>query len=90
MIDDKTRDSLEKLQLEINNTKHQGTESSDKLEIIQEKIDKVLELGENTKKDHIHELIDYMVDSTELFEVSHPELTGIMNSVIQSLNALGI
>ena len=40
--------------------------------------------------EHHRQLMTALVDAAEAFEVSHPRLTSTINSVITSLNAIGL
>ncbi len=55
-----------------------------KLQMLQEKTARAIEAGEHLP------LVDDLKEASEEFEVRHPQLTALINNVMNSLSALGI
>jgi len=90
MPDKELRKLLQKLSSEIENTQKVDKSSKEMLDKIRDDIDDLLERDDKKISDKHLSLMDQLKDSTEQFEASHPELTAIMNNVINFLNNLGI
>lgn len=79
-MNEKLKQSLEELRDEL---KRVGTDDP-KLKSLQEKTDRALKAGEHLP------LVEELKEATERFEARHPQLTAVMNNVMNSLSNLGI
>lgn len=84
------RDLLRKLDSEIKNTNHVDKSSRDLLDDLKKEIDDLLERDDKNLSEIHSSFADRLRESTEHFEASHPELTAVMNNVINFLNNLGL
>lgn len=84
------RDLLKKLDSEIKNINHVDKSSRDLLDGLKKEINDLLERDDKKIAENNSSLADRLRESTEHFEASHPELTAVMNNVINFLNNLGL
>ena len=90
MPDKELRELLRKLSSEIKNIDQVDKSSKELLDKLKIQIDELLERDDKKITDEHASLSEQLKESTEHFEASHPELTAIMNNVINFLNNLGI
>lgn len=90
MPEKELRELLSRLSSEIKNTSQVDKSSKELLDNLKIEIDDLLEREDKKISGNHSSLLDHLKDSTEHFEASHPELTAIMNNVINFLNNLGI
>jgi predicted RNase H-like nuclease (RuvC/YqgF family) len=82
------KDSLKKLRAEIEKIEGVNNQSREKLDRLVRSIQLKLEHPQDAR--HHEDLIDHLNDAIDHFEVSHPELTAIMNRIMVTLGNLGI
>jgi predicted RNase H-like nuclease (RuvC/YqgF family) len=82
------KDSLKKLRAEIEKIEGVNNQSREKLDRLVRSIQLKLEHPQDAR--HHEDLIDPLNDAIDHFEVSHPELTAIMNRIMVTLGNLGI
>jgi hypothetical protein len=82
------KDSLKKLRGEIEKIEGVDNQSREKLDRLVRSIQLKLEHPGDAR--HHQDLIDHLNDSVDYFEVSHPELTAIMNRIMIILGNLVI
>jgi hypothetical protein len=82
------KDSLERLRREIERIEGVDVQSREKLDGLVRSIQLKLEHPQDTR--HHQDLMDRLNDDVDYFEVSHPELTAIMNRIMVTLGNLGI
>ena len=82
------KDSLKKLRWEIEKIEGVDNQSREKLDRLVRSIQLKLEHPQDVT--HHQDLIDRLNDGVDYFEVSHPELTAIMNRIMVTLGNLGI
>jgi hypothetical protein len=82
------KDSLKKLRWEIEKIEGVDNQSREKLDRLVRSIQLKLDHPEDAR--HHQDLIDHINDGVDYFEVSHPELTAIMNRIMVTLGNLGI
>jgi signal transduction histidine kinase len=87
---EKLRDSLEKLHKELKDAKQLDEESQKELRQMIEDIQLVLDKNEKVVVKEHHNLLESLKESSQKFELTHPELAGAINIVISSLSNLGI
>jgi signal transduction histidine kinase len=87
---EKLRDSLEKLHKELKDAKQLDEESQKELRQMIEDIQLVLDKNEKVVVKEHHNLLESLKESSQKFELTHPELAGAINIVINSLSNLGI
>jgi len=87
---EKLRDSLEKLHIELKNAKHIDKESEKILIELMNDIRKLLDKDDKDLGKEHHNILESLKESSQKFEVTHPELAGAINIVISSLSNLGI
>jgi len=92
MIKKRLHSSLHDLNAGINEVKNSYQEDPETLKVLNNLTrtiqDALEEPGEVTLD--YEKLLPHLKEGIEHFEISHPKLTGLINNVIQSLNALGI
>jgi len=69
---------------ELHNELKQIGAGKPKLQAFQEKTARAIEAGEHLP------LVDDLKETAEEFEVQHPQLTALINNVMNSLSSLGI
>jgi hypothetical protein len=79
-MNDRLKQALEELRNEL---KRLGPENPD-LQTLQEKTVRALEAGEHLP------LVEELHDAADTFEVRHPQLTALINNVLNALSGLGI
>lgn len=82
--------SLNDLNEEIKNTEVSDPEGKEKLDILAENISNVLESDEKAPTPHHNTLMENLQEAVDYFEVTHPKLTTLLNTVIMDLNNLGL
>jgi hypothetical protein len=79
-MNEKLKQALQELHGELNRI---GPDNP-KLQALQEKTARALEAGEHLP------LLDDLKEASEEFEARHPQLTALINNVMNSLSSLGI
>ncbi len=83
------KNSLEQLHNELQNAKSLDAESEEMLLKLMNDIHAILERkSENTSEEHSN-ILEGLKDSAQKFEVSHPELAGAIQIVINSFSNIG-
>ena len=84
------RDSLKKLHKELKDAKQLDEESQKILRQLMNDIQSILDKSEKVVVKEHHNLLESLKESSQKFELTHPELAGAINIVISSLSNLGI
>ena len=84
------RDSLSDLHSELKKIKQIDKNSSEILKKLSHDIERILENSGEIPTSHHQSLLKSLEVSVERFEVSHPNLTFLMNRVIKALSDMGI
>ena len=84
------KQSLEKLHEELRNTSSIDADSRELLRKIIKDIKEALDKTESPSGKKHQSVIEDLKEVAEKFEVSHPELAGAINLVINGLQSLGI
>ncbi len=88
MSENKLRDDIEKLRIEINKLQSDEADSKEKLEVLLQEIESGLE---DDSQDGIQsELLAGLKESVEQFEAEHPRATAIINDIMVTLSNMGI
>ena len=74
----------------LKDTREIDSDAAHVLHTLTQNIQNVLEHPGEAVVEHHYTLLDNLKEAVGYFEVSHPKLNGLINSVINSLNALGI
>jgi seryl-tRNA synthetase len=82
------KDSLKRLLAEIGEIESVDDQSREKLDRLASSIQLKLDHPQDAR--HHQDLIDHLNDAIDHFEVSHPELTASMNTIMMTLGNLGI
>ena len=90
MVKMKLEDSLHNLHEELKNTKEVDENSKTILQEIMKDIHNILEHSEETISEEHANLVERLKNSATEFEVSHPELAGAINIVINSFSNIGV
>jgi hypothetical protein len=90
MDDNKSRELLQQIHDEVNNTQAVDKKDVEMLRDLDKDIRMLIERsGEHAEPVH-SEIIERMQDSLTHFEVDHPELTGLISKLIDSLSNAGV
>lgn len=84
------KQSLEKLHERLINTSSIDEESKEMLRKLIKDIREVLDKAEVTSVKKHQSIIEGLKEEAQKFELSHPELAGAINIVINGLQSLGI
>ena len=87
---EKLKHSLEKLHEELKNASSIDDESKEMLRKLIKEIRVVLDKTEAPSGKKHQSLIEGLKEEAQKFEVSHPDLAGAINIVINGLQSLGI
>jgi hypothetical protein len=82
------KDSLRKLLEEIGKIESVDNQSREKLDRLASSVQLKLDHPQDAR--HHQHLIEHLDDAIDHFEVSHPDLTAIMNTIMMTLGNLGI
>ena len=82
------KDSLKKLLAEIGKIESVDNQSREKLDRLASSVQLKLDHPQDAR--HHQDLIEHLDDAIDHFEVSHPDLTAIMNTIMMTLGNLGI
>lgn len=88
MSENKLRDDIEKLRIEINNLRSEESDSKEKLEVLLQEIESGLE--DESQDEMPSELLAGLKESVEHFEAEHPRATAIINDIMVTLSNMGI
>jgi ATP-dependent exoDNAse (exonuclease V) alpha subunit len=88
MATKETHELLLELRKQLHETEFTKQEAKEKVLKLTELIDRAVDRGEADRVDH--ELNKHLQESVLYFEVSHPTLTATINTIINTLNAMGI
>ena len=84
------RDLLSKLHAELKNVKTADSTSRAILRKLGRDIQRILENSGEIPPHHHARLLESLEESVEHFEVSHPKLTSLMNTIIKNLSDMGV
>ena len=84
------RKSLENLHNELKKAESLDEESREMLRILTSEIQEILDRSELTKSKKHQRILANLQQSAQKFELTHPELAGAINIVINGLTSLGI
>ncbi len=84
------RQSLENLHRKLKSTEVVDDKSKEVLYNLMQDIERLLDKPLEKSKDEQKDLFDNLKDSVEYFEASHPELTAVINNVINVFVNIGI
>jgi hypothetical protein len=84
------RESLSELHNELKNVAVVDDASGEILEKLNRDIKRILGNSGDIPQSHHQSLLERLKESTEHFEVSHPQLTSLMNGIIKALSDMGI
>ena len=87
---EKLKDSLEKLHNELKNAEELDNDSRTALKELMNDIQMILNKSEEKIGKEHHNILESLKESSQKFELTHPELAGAINIVISSLSNLGI
>ena len=87
---ERLKDSLENLHRELIKAEKVDDNSKELLRGIMADIQRLLDSDTETPHKSKHSIIEDLKDSARKFELSHPELAGAINIVINSLSNIGI
>ncbi len=87
---EKLKDSLEKLHNELKNAEELDNDSRTALKELMNDIQMILNKSEEKIGKEHHNILERLKESSQKFELTHPELAGAINIVISSLSNLGI
>jgi RNA-splicing ligase RtcB len=87
---EKLKVSLEKLHQELKEAKQVDEDSKNVLRELMNDIQTILDKNEKEAVKEHHNLLESLKESSQKFELTHPELAGAINIVISSLSNLGI
>jgi predicted nucleic acid-binding Zn-ribbon protein len=87
---EKLKVSLEKLHQELKEAKQVDEDSKNALRELMNDIQTILDKNEKDAVREHHNLLESLKESSQKFELTHPELAGAINIVISSLSNLGI
>jgi hypothetical protein len=90
MKKEELRDSLLKLHTELKSIKLADKTSSRILKKLGHDIQRILENSGEIPQSHHASLLESLEESGEHFEVSHPKLASLMNTIIKNLSDMGI
>jgi triphosphoribosyl-dephospho-CoA synthetase len=90
MNNQELRDSLLKLHAELKDIKLADKASGEILKKLGQDIQRILENSGEIPRSHHASLLKSLEESVEHFEVSHPKLAALMNTLIKNLSAMGI
>jgi uridine kinase len=83
--------SLEKLHRELHNTTVLDEPAGTHIRALKQDIQKLLDHPQYAVPAHEHEsFLMHLDTSIKYFEVSHPNLTALMNTVVGTLNNIGV
>ena len=82
--------SLHDLHKEIAKTEFREPLHSEKAKVISFNIQEIVEHPGNAPFEKHYQLMSNLRDAVTLFEATHPTLTGMINTVIKTLNNIGI
>jgi hypothetical protein len=88
-VNRETSELLKELRTELPNAQSLSGEDRKHVEQLLHDPEEVLVPGETGAFGHDHPLYRRLRDATQLFEVSHPQLTAVMARIINSLNKYG-
>ena len=89
-MDQHTRKTLMELQAQLRHTESLPESEREFVDALYEEIEELLARPRQEPPMRPHPLIERLEDATKRFEVSHPELTGVIGRVIDSLSTMGI
>ena len=89
-MDQHTRKTLMELQAQLRHTESLPESEREFVEALYEEIEELLARPRQEPPIQPHPLLGRLEEATKRFEVSHPELTGVIGRVIDSLSTMGI
>jgi hypothetical protein len=89
-MDQHTRKTLMELQAQLRHTESLPEGDREIVDEIYEEIETLLARPRQEQPAPPYTLLARLDDATHRFEVSHPDLTGLMGRVIDSLSTMGI
>lgn len=90
MENESIRPLLEKLHKELYVIAAAEGDTSRAFADLRSDVQKLMDQSEDAPPHERESLMQHFKDSIEYFEVSHPKLTTLMNSIVNTLNNLGI
>jgi Domain of unknown function (DUF4404) len=89
-MDQHTRKTLMELQAQLRHTESLPESEREFVDALYEEIEELLARPRQQPPVRPHPLLERLEDAEKRFEVSHPELTGVIGRVIDSLSTMGI
>ena len=89
-MDQHIRKTLMELQAQLRHAESLTESERELADELYEQIAEILTVPAATRPIQHQPLLDRLDDAAHRFEVSHPELTGVIGRVIDSLSAMGI
>jgi uncharacterized protein DUF4404 len=89
-MDQHTRKTLMELQAQLRHTESLPEGDRQIVDEIYEEIEELLARPRQERPDRPYTLLARLDDAAHRFEVSHPDLTGVIGRVIDSLSTMGI
>jgi Domain of unknown function (DUF4404) len=89
-MDQHTRKTLMELQAQLRHTESLPESEREFVDALYEEIEELLARPRQEQPVRPQPLIERLEDAAQRFEVSHPDLTGVIGRVIDSLSTMGI
>jgi hypothetical protein len=89
-MDQHTRKTLMELQAQLRHTESLPESEREFVDALYEEIEELLAQPKQEPPVRPQPLLDRLESAAQRFEVSHPELTGVIGRVIDSLSTMGI
>ena len=89
-MDQHTRKTLMELQAQLRHTESLPESEREFVDALYEEIEELLARPRHEPQVRPQPLLDRLEDAAKRFEVSHPDLTGVIGRVIDSLSTMGI
>jgi hypothetical protein len=89
-MDQHTRKTLMELQAQLRHTESLPESEREFVDALYEEIEELLARPRQGPLIRPHPLLERLDDAAKRFEVSHPDLTGLIGRVVDSLSTMGI
>jgi F420-dependent methylenetetrahydromethanopterin dehydrogenase len=90
MPEQKLRATLSLLQEQLENSDELSAEDAALLEEVSDKIDRLLEQTQETRREELPAIQAQVGGVVEQFELNHPELTKLLGAIANTLSSIGI